>query len=188
MSSISKFVINRNNIEYLYTEKEQFFDGIHFFVYEGNEPTEYYPDAFYDTFGSDLKLSVFSIISLIESDLVTHNIDTKNISSLLSTINSLKNRISSKDYRNPSLGQDKLNVIGAISLYNKLLSKKKIVEEHDYENDLIILNKYFGSNEEDSLIEKKEVVNEEKLDRSNIDFVSIKDPRVRSIDSKQEIA
>ena len=187
MISISKFVINRNNIEFLYTEKIQFIDGIRFLVYEDKEPTEYYPDTFYDTYGTDPKLSVHRTISLIESDLVTHNIESDNMASLLELISSLKNRIGTKNYRNPSLGQDKISVLESIILYNKLLDQKhSYEEEHDYLNDLEILTKHFGMTNNYSI--ENTIKEEQTSYRNNIDFFNIKDARVRSIDSKQEIA
>ena len=187
MSSISKFVINRNDMEYLYTEKERFFDGIHFFVYDDINPTEYLPDSFYETFGIDSKISVLKALSKIENDIITHNVETSNIDSMISDIDILKRKVALKDYSNPLLGQDKFNVINTILLYNKLLGNKVIDDDYDYESDLVLLNKRFGFNEKEEVLSDS-ISASRKAYPNSISYVDIKDARVRAMDSKQEVA
>lgn len=187
MSSISKFVINRNDMEYLYTEKERFFDGIHFFVYDDINPTEYLSDAFYETFGTDSKISVLKALSKIENDIITHNVEVNNIDSLLSDIGVLKSKVFIKDYYNPLLGQDKSKVVNTILLYNKLLDNKVIDDDYDYESDLVLLNKYFGYDKKEEVLSDF-ISASRKAYPNSISYVDIKDARVRMMDSKQEVA
>lgn len=194
MSSISKFVINRNNLEYLYTEKIQSFDGLQFWVYNGLEPIVYYPDAFYATYGNDAKLSIANAAISMEKQLIMQSMKSDSVRYIYMVLNEIKSKINGKDYYNPNLGKSKISFLEALKAYNQFLVTSDDEMMIDYEEEYAKLKVYF---EEDSsaIVNNNQIELVSSLENSKIDSMiysnnqldSNNGVRIRMID-EQEIA
>ena len=183
MSCIKKFIINRNDLEYLYTEKHRTFLGIEFFVYDGKNVEIYSPDAFYSIFGSDSKISIAHAISLIENKLLITQTGDDEEQVIISCLNQVKTKISNKSYTNPNIINIKMSLLRAIYLFNKRLTLN-YDDEVDYEeqfkkvyadNDKILNNVNTNNNtyEVQSIKNMKDIFN------------LTKDARVRTIEMQE---
>jgi len=188
--SISKFIINRNNLEFLYTEKVESFDGIQFIVYESTYPVVYYPDSFYQTFGSDPKLSIARAIDQVEINLLSEINSSKEAVYIYTNLKNVKQKLINKKYNNPNLGKERQNLINAIALYNKMELNNYEETEHDYLDDCLKLESYYSQEEKQKEIENpfinKRIINEINLTSESLS--NGKDARVRIIEQKQEVA
>ena len=138
-NNISKFIIDRCGLEYLYVEKIKSFDGISFVVSNGNTVCSYYPDTFYATYGNDLKLSISSAIDKIEKDLFISSIKNDKVRQIYRCLNSVKTKVNDKNYKNPNLKRDKSYLLHALSLYNEMLPQINYMDDDIYENDYLKL-------------------------------------------------
>lgn len=186
MGCIKKFVINRNDLEYLYTEKHRTFLGVEFLVYNGKNLNVYSPDEFYLIFGSDLKISIYNVISLIENKLLISQTGDYEEQVIGDCLNRVKYRLNNKNYINPNMGNAKISLLRALNLFNKRLTINNYDNDFDYEDEFARLclynDKYLNQNNIDTTNRVYEV---QSIKNVRDIFKITKDARVRTIDMQE---
>ena len=138
MNAIAKFIINRNDIIYMYTEKYETLYGLRYFVYDENKINIYQPDTFHDTFCCDHKMSLRGGIHFFEKELLTSSLDDPEKKLLYDKFNIVNNKIDYRNVKNPNLNGTKRELLSMLFKYNNIMNVPK--DELDYERDCQILN------------------------------------------------
>lgn len=146
MNAITKFVINRDDLEYIYTEKITTNYGIRFIVYQNGTIKVYHPDPFYATYGSDPKLNVYHATSNMAKKLLTSSLDTDLKREIYNKLNNILQNFDTKNIKNPNLGSSKRTLLSLYDKYNKI-DFTNDEAEIDYSHDWEVLEKHKKDNE-----------------------------------------
>lgn len=148
MQVVQKFIINRNNLRNIYVEKLiGGFNNTQYYIYHNINSFEVLSvDDFINIYGNDEKYSLYDAMNNIEIDLLINN--DGQIETLLDNIKLLENKFKDSNEYNPSLWGYRETLLSSIDSYNNLLEKRDVIEEHDYEKDLLRLE---GNDIEDLL-------------------------------------
>ena len=135
MKILNKFIINRNNQEYFYTEKIFGYDDIQYIVCTSKGELAYTPASFYETFGTDEKMPIIKFINIAEQNIITSDTPDERAPFIIDSLDKTKERIADKSLTNPSLWGYKSTFVTAIRLYNELIAEKEKDIEQDYEEE-----------------------------------------------------
>ena len=142
MSTIKKMIINRNDLEFIYAEKQKNMMGnITYLIYHQNtKPFVYSEETFHSIYGEDKKYPLITFISSVEDRLLELDINNdKKLSYILKGFFEVSKKINGKNYANPSLWGYKSTFITAIGLFNTLITvennKQYLSNTHDYEEE-----------------------------------------------------
>lgn len=121
MKVISKFIINRNNLMYIYVEKVLINNEPIYYVYseDGKEILPSY--HFQSIFGNDKKISIYDFLILMQTTITGNSIDIEENDVLYKKINKLLKEIKNMDRKNPLLGNYSYNVCKLLDIYNNLI-------------------------------------------------------------------
>ncbi len=142
MSTIKKMIINRNDLEFLYAEKQKDMMGnINYLVYHQNvKPVVYSEETFHSIYGEDKKYPLITFISSVEDRLLELDISNDNkLSYILKGFFEVSKKIKGKNYANPSLWGYKSTFITALGLFNTLITvennEQYLSNTYDYEEE-----------------------------------------------------
>lgn len=130
--NMKKFVINRNSEEFYYGERTTVNKEYVFTIYHNSKPTVYDPDCFYDIFGTDKRLSVYTFLNKASIDILTRNISEEQRGRMSNDIEYLLAKISGKQYANPNLHNIKGKLLNLINEYNGLPKKEEKEDSIDF--------------------------------------------------------
>ena len=144
MKVIEKFIIDRDDYEYLYAEKYVGdFNNIIYRVYEAN-------DSFYsfnvfeytEIYGDFTTCTINYFLKFLKFDLKGYT-DCNEVSNLNKDIKNLLKYIPNKT--NPYLFKFKSTLISITETYNELIKDKMLIDyyNYDYEDDMEKLNNYY---------------------------------------------
>lgn len=133
MKTVSKFIINRNELEYYYTEKcilnGEVFYHVH---YNKEEKEKFNQDSFHAIFGTDEKLSIQSFINKIMYTEI-NDFDLDIYDKKCEVLNSINRKlIKSKNRRNPNLNV--LELLYGLDICNKTLGLPLEIDHTDAYN------------------------------------------------------
>lgn len=137
MQVIEKFVVNRDNLKYIYGETLMgTFGDIQYRIFHNamNEEMKSVDD-FNVTYGTNPMITLYDAMEHIDSDII--EIPNEEINLLLNNVKTLKERFKIGNRYNPSLWGYKQTLLSSIDIYNKLLDQNRnnIFEDYDYERD-----------------------------------------------------
>ena len=154
MSTIKKMIINRNDLEFIYAEKQKDMLGnISYLVYHQEcRPFVYSTETFHSIYGEDKKYPLITFISSVEDRLLELDIDNdKKLSYILKGFYEVNQKIKDKNYINPSLWGYKNTFITSLNLFNTLIT---------IENNNQYLSNVYNYEEEYQRLMKKEIKQE----------------------------
>ena len=140
MQTVEKFVINRNDLQYIYVEKNiNLFNDVKYLLYQDGMVREVLnEDSFSITYGNDLKCSIKSFVDFIEGDVLVYGY-TNETSDIIKDLKIVKNVISNKrndNIFNPSLIGCKATCVKVIDKINDLIISRSNYEiDHQQEYD-----------------------------------------------------
>ncbi len=140
MQTVEKFVINRNDLQYIYVEKNiNLFNDVKYLLYQDGMVREVLnEDSFSITYGNDLKCSIKSFVDFIEGDVLVYGY-TNETSDIIKDLKIVKNVISNKrndNIFNPSLIGCKATFVKVIDKINDLIISRSNYEiDHQQEYD-----------------------------------------------------
>lgn len=140
MQTVEKFVINRNDLQYIYVEKNiNLFNDVKYLLYQDGMVREVLSeDSFSITYGNDLKYSIKSFVDFIEGDVLVYGYINET-SDIIKDLKIVKNVISNKrndNIFNPSLIGCKATFVKVIDKINDLIISRSNYEiDHQQEYD-----------------------------------------------------
>lgn len=140
MQTVEKFVLNRNDLQYIYVEKNiNLFNDVKYLLYQDGMVREVLnEDSFSITYGNDLKCSIKSFVDFIEGDVLVYGY-TNETSDIINDLKIVKNVISTKkndNIFNPSLIGCKATFVNVIDKINDLIISRSNYEiDHQKEYD-----------------------------------------------------
>ena len=136
MKKITKFIINRNDLEYYLVEKVQNGNKIFYNVYfDANTKMVFNQDNFHAIFGLDEKISVQKYIYRMRYNekLSFNDMEANLKEKILDSINS--QTINNKDYRNPKV--DVSELLKGIDFCNRLISLDESLIDYEDNYNLV---------------------------------------------------
>lgn len=147
MQVVEKFVINKNDLKYIYVETLMgSFATVQYRIYHNLNTCEIKSvDDFNVTYGVDEEITLFEAVKNIDNDIIEILDDKTNL--LLDNVKILKEKLKNSNKWNPSLWGYKETFLSSLDIYNELIDQRKI-EQEDYERDY---NRLKGNDIEDIL-------------------------------------
>lgn len=137
MNIISKFIVNRNNLCYIYVEKHLTNNVPTYHVYYDSKSFILTSDIFHSIYGNDKKIAIEDFLILVETSIVEEKYDY-----LYHKANKLLNEISGKNRKNPLLlgyTYEFCNLLDVFNDYIFNLTKEgnilKLDDEINYEEE-----------------------------------------------------
>lgn len=127
---LSKFVINRNHLEFIYTEKHSTMNGIYYLVREEKKFVIYNQDTFHSIYGNDKKSSLLKFMQRVDFDVLTSDIENKETAKLGLDVYTLEENLKKQNTINPSLEGYGYTFVSIIDKYNDIIAKR-LLEEKD---------------------------------------------------------
>lgn len=150
MQVVEKFIINRDNLKYMYVEVLLGnFGNKQFHVFHNIENKEIKsPEDFSITYGNNEYLPLGQAINNMDNDVV--EITDKKTLILINNLKLLKEKFKDTNKWNPSLWGYRETLLSSIDDYNNILDQREKSEEYDYEREYDRL----AENDIDDLLER----------------------------------
>ena len=150
MQVVEKFIINRDNMQYMYVEALLGnFGNKQFHVFHNTKNYEIKsPEDFSVTYGNNEYLPLYAAINNMDNDVV--EVYDRNALILLNNLKLLKEKFKNSNKWNPSLWGYRETLLSSIDSYNNILDKREKIEEYDYEREYDRLTE----NDIDDLLER----------------------------------
>lgn len=130
--NMKKFIINRNSQEFYYGERTIENKEYVYTIYHNSKPLAYDADCFYDIFGTDKKLSIYSFLNKASVDILTREASAEQKDKMSKEIEFLLSKISGKQYANPNIHNIKNRLLKFIKEYNELPKKEDKEDSIDF--------------------------------------------------------
>ncbi len=127
MSTISKFIVNRNDLNYIYVEKRLISDNPIYYVYCNAKSYILPPEHFQNIYATDKKMSIGDFLIQVQTDVIGLT-GADDFALIYATSNKILKEISGKNKKNPSLGNFTYSLCNLLDKYNEFVyeeSKRK---------------------------------------------------------------
>lgn len=131
---MKKFVINRNDKQYIYAEFFPDKGNSEYYIYQNENAYLMNADLFYSTYGMDKKITIMSYIKNVKSDIYINRTTDPRVKEILINLKKLEEKLKNKPLDNPSLWGYKSTLLKTINIYNEVLDKDEIIENNSYED------------------------------------------------------
>lgn len=121
MNTISKFIINRNNLCYIYAEKRLVNNESVYYIYCDSNSYNLPSHHFHSIFGNDKKISIEDFLISAETNVVSYDLDNARFAMLYSKINKLLKEVKGKNKKNPSLWGYSYEFCNLLDEYNSFI-------------------------------------------------------------------
>lgn len=130
MNTISKFIINRNNLNFIYVEKRLNNNNAIYYIYCDEKSFILPPEHFQSIYATDKKISIKKFLLQVQTDLIGQT--DSSLESLYNTCNNILKDINSKDIKNPSLSNNLYSLCNLLDKYNAYIyeESQKVVSEY----------------------------------------------------------
>lgn len=138
MQVIEKFVIDRNNLRYIYTEKLiGNFHNVSYHIYtNADDYVSLTSDEFYSIYGEDYKASIKEFVKYSMGDILCSKDNISDTPLLIRDLRLLEKHFN-KYNTNPSLWGYRDTLLKSIDKYNYVVENRAMLEdEYNYADDL----------------------------------------------------
>ncbi len=137
MNIESRFIINRNNICYMYVEKYLIDNETLYNVYYDSKLFTLSSDSFHSIYANDKKISLFDFLIFVETSVVSNIYERDKYYFLYEKADKLLSEIDGKDRKNP-LFKHNYEFLDLLDIFNDFIYNSNILNldnEIDYEEE-----------------------------------------------------